>query len=429
MNYQSALKYLYDNIPMFHRIGPAAFKPDLSNSLALSNYLGQPEKSFKSIHIAGTNGKGSTAHMLAAVLQASGLKVGLYTSPHYKDFRERIKINGAYISENEVVDFVERIKPFVTEFQPSFFELTVGMAFEHFRRHKVDIAVVEVGMGGRLDATNIIEPECSVITNIGFDHEQFLGNTLAKIAGEKAGIIKNNIPTVIGEYNKETRDVFENIAFERSSNITFSEDNYRCHQLDNDGIYSTFTVWKNNEQVFENLQLDLCGPYQEKNLLTVLSTIEVLQKIGYQISRQNIFDALSNVRALTKILGRWDILQQQNPMIIADSAHNSHGIAYVKKALSKIAYNNLHIVFGMVSDKAPEKLLTEFPADAKFYFCKADLPRALNAETLKEAAQNLGLSGEAYPSVKDAFETAKKNADENDLIFIGGSIFVVAEIL
>lgn len=429
MNYQSALQYLYDNIPMFHRIGPAAFKPDLSNSLALSDYLGQPEKSFKTIHIAGTNGKGSTAHMLAAVLQASGLKVGLYTSPHYKDFRERIKINGAYISENEVVDFVERIKPFVNEYQPSFFELTVGMAFEHFRRHKVDIAVVEVGMGGRLDATNIISPECSVITNIGFDHEQFLGNTLAKIAGEKAGIIKNNIPTVIGEYNKETRAVFENIAFERSSNVIFSEDNYSCHQLDNDGIYSTFTVWNNNEQVFENLQLDLCGPYQEKNLLTVLSTIEVLQKIGYQISRQNIFDALANIRALTKILGRWDILQLQNPMIIADSAHNSHGLAYVKKALSRIVYNNLHIVFGMVSDKAPEKLLTEFPADAKFYFCKADLPRALNAETLKEAAQNLGLSGEAYPSVKDALETAKKNADENDLIFIGGSIFVVAEIL
>jgi dihydrofolate synthase/folylpolyglutamate synthase len=429
MNYQSALQYLYDNIPMFHRIGPAAFKPDLSNSLALSDFLGQPEKSFKSIHIAGTNGKGSTAHMLSAVLQQSGLKVGLYTSPHYKDFRERIKINAEYISENEVVDFVERIKPFVSEFQPSFFELTVGMAFEHFRRHKVDIAVVEVGMGGRLDATNIISPECSVITNIGFDHEQFLGNTLAKIASEKAGIIKNNIPTVIGEYNKETQAVFENIAFERCSNLIFSEDIYSCHQLDNDGICSTFTVWKNNEQVFENLQLDLCGPYQEKNLLTVLSTIEVLQKNGYQISRQNIFDALSNVRALTKILGRWDILQLQNPMIIADSAHNSHGLAYVKKAISKIAYNNLHIVFGMVSDKAPEKLLTEFPSDAKFYFCKADLPRALNAETLNEAAQKLGLNGEAYHSVKDAFETAKKNADENDLIFIGGSIFVVAEIL
>jgi dihydrofolate synthase/folylpolyglutamate synthase len=429
MDYQSALQYLYDNIPMFHRIGPAAFKPDLSNSLALSDFLGQPEKSFKSIHIAGTNGKGSTAHMLSAVLQESGLKVGLYTSPHYKDFRERIKINAEYISENEVVDFVERIKPFVSEFQPSFFELTVGMAFEHFRRHKVDIAVVEVGMGGRLDATNIISPECAVITNIGFDHEQFLGNTLAKIAGEKAGIIKNNIPTVIGEFNDETRQVFEQIANDRSSHLIFSEDLYKCYQVENDGIYSTLSVWKNNQQVFENLKIDLCGPYQEKNLLTVLSTIEILNNNGFNISSKNISDALSNVRKLTKILGRWDLLQLQNPMIIADSAHNSHGLSYVKKALSNIAYDNLHIVFGMVSDKEPEKLLNELPSDARFYFCKADLPRALNAETLKEAAKHLGLKGDAYPTVKEALENAKKNAAKNDLIFVGGSIFVVAEIL
>jgi dihydrofolate synthase / folylpolyglutamate synthase len=429
MDYQSALKYLYDNIPMFHRIGPAAFKADLSNSLALSAFLGQPEKNFKSIHIAGTNGKGSSAHMLAAILQEAGYNVGLYTSPHYKDFRERIKINGEYISENEVVDFVEKIKLFVNEYQPSFFELTVGMAFEHFNRHKVDIAVVEVGMGGRLDATNIIEPECSLITNIGFDHDQFLGNTLAKIAMEKAGIIKNNIPTVIGEFNEETRPVFETIAKERASELYFCQDIYNCEQLDNDGIISNFNIYRNKELIFENIQLDLCGPYQEKNLSAVLSTVDVLSKMGYNLTKDIIYKALASVRSLTKIIGRWDILQKENPMIIADSAHNSHGLAYVKKALKNIAYHKLHIVFGMVSDKEPQKLLTELPADAEYYFCKADLPRALDAQMLKDAAENLGLSGEAYFSVKNAYESAKTNASDKDLILVLGSIFVVAEVL
>ena len=429
MDYQSALKYLYDNIPMFHRIGPAAFKADLSNSLALSAFLGQPEKNFKSIHIAGTNGKGSSAHMLAAILQEAGYNVGLYTSPHYKDFRERIKINGEYISENEVVDFVEKIKLFVNEYQPSFFELTVGMAFEHFNRHKVDIAVVEVGMGGRLDATNIIEPECSLITNIGFDHDQFLGNTLAKIAMEKAGIIKNNIPTVIGEFNEETRPVFETIAKERASELYFCQDIYNCEQLDNDGIISNFKIYRNKELIFENIQLDLCGPYQEKNLSAVLSTVDVLSKMGYNLTKDIIYKALASVRSLTKIIGRWDILQKENPMIIADSAHNSHGLAYVKKALKNIAYHKLHIVFGMVSDKEPQKLLTELPADAEYYFCKADLPRALDAQMLKDAAENLGLSGEAYFSVKNAYESAKTNASDKDLILVLGSIFVVAEVL
>ncbi len=429
MDYQSALKYLYDNIPMFHRIGPAAFKPDLTNSLALSAFLGQPEKNFKSIHIAGTNGKGSSAHMLAAILQEAGYKVGLYTSPHYKDFRERIKINGEYINENEVVDFVEKIKPFVTEYQPSFFELTVGMAFDHFNRHKVDIAVVEVGMGGRLDATNIIEPECSMITNIGFDHEQFLGNTLAKIAVEKAGIIKNNIPTVIGEFNEETRPVFETIAKERASELYFCQDIYNCEQLDNDGIISNFNIYRNKELKFKNLQLDLCGTYQEKNLTAVLSTVDVLNKMGYNLTKDIIYKALASVRSLTKIIGRWDILQKENPMIIADSAHNSHGLAYVKKALKNIAYHKLHIVFGMVSDKEPQKLLTELPADAEYYFCKADLPRALDAEKLKDSGEKMGLSGEAYSSVKNAFESAKTNASNKDLILVLGSIFVVAEVL
>lgn len=429
MDYQSALQYLYDNIPMFHRIGPAAFKPDLSNSIALSNYLGQPEKKFKSIHIAGTNGKGSTAHMLSAILQQAGLKVGLYTSPHYKDFRERIKINDEYISENEVVEFVKRIKPFVSEYQPSFFELTVGMAFDYFSSHKVDIAIVEVGMGGRLDATNIIEPECALITNIGFDHEQFLGNTLAKIAGEKAGIIKNKIPTVIGEFNEETRHVFETIARERESELYFSKDIYNCEQLDNDGITSIFNIYRNKELIFENLQLDLCGPYQEKNLSAVLCTVDVLNNMGHNLNKDIVYKALASVRSLTKIIGRWDILQKENPMIIADSAHNSHGLAYVKKALKNIAYDKLHIVFGMVSDKEPQKLLCELPADAEYYFCKADLPRALDAEKLKDAAENMGLRGVAYSSVKKALESAKKSASDKDLILVLGSIFVVAEIL
>jgi dihydrofolate synthase/folylpolyglutamate synthase len=401
----------------------------LTNSLALSSFLGQPEKSFKSIHIAGTNGKGSTAHMLAAVLQQAGYKVGLYTSPHYLDFRERIKINGEYISEDEVINFVEKIKPFVTEFEPSFFELTVGMAFEHFQRHKVDVAVVEVGMGGRLDATNIILPECAVITNIGFDHEQFLGNTLSKIAGEKAGIIKNDIPTIIGEYNDETRRVFEQIASEKRSRLYFSEDIYSCQFIESQDQFNSFKVIKDDKIVFENLKLDLFGPYQEKNLLTILCTLDVLKSKGFNISNKHILEALSNVKKLSRIIGRWEILNKQNPMIIADSAHNSHGLAYVKKALDKLTYNKLHIVFGMVSDKEPEKLLNELPSDAIFYFCKANLPRAMSAEKLLEAAKKMGLMGFSFPDVKTAFETAKTKASENDIIFIGGSIFVLAEIL
>jgi len=429
MSYLEALQYLYDNIPMFHRIGPAAFKPDLSNSFALSAFLGQPEKNFKSIHIGGTNGKGSCAHMLASILQQSGLKVGLYTSPHYKDFRERIKINGEYISQEEVVEFVEKIKPFVTDFQPSFFELTVGMAFEHFERHSVDIAVIEVGMGGRLDATNIIEPECALITNIGFDHEQFLGNTLAKIAAEKAGIIKNYIPTVIGEFNSETRPVFESFANKSNSNILFSQDIYSCEQVYNDGINCCYNVFRFRKLLFENLKLDLCGSYQEKNLCSVLCAVEVLNNKGYNISKEDIYNGLSSVRSSTKIIGRWDILNKENPMIIADSAHNSHGMAYVKKALKNIRYQKLHIVFGMVSDKEPLKLLIELPSDAVYYFCKADLPRALDAKQLKESAEKIGLNGEAYPTVVNAYTNAKKQASPNDLILILGSIFVVAEIL
>jgi len=429
MDYQSALKYLYDNIPMFHRIGPAAFKPDLTNSLALAKFLSHPEKNFKSIHIAGTNGKGSTAHMIAAVLQQAGYKVGLYTSPHYLDFRERIKINAEYISEDEVICFVDKIKPFVNEFEPSFFELTVGMAFDHFSKHKVDVAVVEVGMGGRLDATNIIEPVCSVITNIGFDHEQFLGNTLPKIAAEKAGIIKNEIPTVIGEYNEETRQVFKNIAADRKSHLSFCQDIYSCQNLETKDDFNTFDIFKDNKIVFEQLKLDLSGPYQEKNLLTVLCTIDILKSKGFKIVNEQVTDALSSVKKLTKIIGRWEILKKENPMIIADSAHNSHGLAYVKKALSKITYNKLHIVFGMVSDKEPEKLLSELPSDAIYYFCRANLPRAMSSDKLLEAAEKMGLNGYSIPDVKSAFDSAKAKASVNDLIFIGGSIFVLAEIL
>jgi dihydrofolate synthase/folylpolyglutamate synthase len=303
------------------------------------------------------------------------------------------------------------------------------MAFEHFNRHKVDFAVVEVGMGGRLDATNIIEPECSLITNIGYDHEQFLGNTLAKIAVEKAGIIKKNIPTVIGEFNDETRLVFETIAKDRASELFFSQDIYNCQLIANDGIVSSFNIYRTGELIFENLQLDLCGPYQEKNLCAVLSTVDVLNKMGYNLTKDIVYKALASVRALTKIIGRWDIIQKENPMIIADSAHNSHGLAYVKKALQNISYHKLHIVFGMVSDKEPQKLLTELPADAEYYFSKANLPRALDAEKLKDAAENLGLSGEAYSSVKNAYESAKKQAAPDDLILVLGSIFVVAEVL
>lgn len=428
MDYKETLQYLYSSIPMFHRIGAAAFKPDLSNIIALSDHLGKPQNDFKSVHIAGTNGKGSTAHLLSAILQHAGYKVGLYTSPHYKDFRERIKINGGYISEVEVSSFVSRTKEFVDILKPSFFELIVGMAFEHFSRHQVDIAVIEVGMGGRLDATNIISPECAVITNIGFDHEQFLGDSLAKIAAEKAGIIKNEIPTVIGEFNTETFPVFESIANIRNSTLYAAFDILKTVLRSESKNENSYDIYKDGKLFLEDLKTEMTGSYQQKNIITVLSAIEILKEKGFKLTEKNIRAGLRDVKKMTNIIGRWEILQEK-PLIICDSAHNSHGLTYVKAALEKLPYKNLHIVFGMVSDKDPKKMLAELPNNGIFYLCKANIPRGLETEKLQTAAAQLGLLNNTYDSVEAAFTTAKKAAAEEDVIFVGGSIFVVAEVI
>lgn len=391
---------------MYQRQGASAYRKDLTNTLLLTEYLGNPHKNVKTIHVAGTNGKGSTSNMLASVLQEAGYKVGLYTSPHLRDFRERIKINGEDITEEYVITFFGKHKAFFEEHDLSFFEMTVGLAFEYFDTQKVDVAIIEVGMGGRLDSTNIITPLVSVITNIGLDHTQFLGNTLAEIASEKAGIIKKNIPVIIGEYTAETRPVFENKAKENESEIYFASDLIQQTPLS-----------------------DLVGVYQEKNKKTVLQTLKVLQsKKHFSISETSIRDGFLNVAKNTGFMGRWQVLQE-NPKVICDTAHNKHGLEIVLDQLLKENYTNLHIVLGAVNDKDLDSVLPLFPKNATYYFCKPDVPRGLEADVLQQKAKDFSLFGECYSSVKDAFEQAKKQALSTDLIFVGGSTFVVAEVV
>src|SRR5690554_171167 len=389
---------------MFQRVGGSAYKPDLTNTLSLAAYLGNPHLQFKSIHVAGTNGKGSTSSMLASVLQEAGYKVGLYTSPHLKDFRERIKINGKPISEEEVIRFVESHKTFFENHQLSFFEMTVGMAFQYFAAQEVSIAVIEVGMGGRLDSTNIIQPLISVITNIGLDHTQFLGNTLTEIASEKAGIIKKKIPVVIGETQPETEVVFLQNAEENNSEIYFAD-----------------------AQNYPSCRLDLKGIYQQKNLKTVLKTLEVLQP-DFKILQEAITLGLQNVIYNTGLMGRWQQLRQ-NPKVICDTAHNKEGLSYVMQQLSEEQYEKLHIILGVVSDKDLHSVLPLFPKNAHYYFCKPDIPRGMDASDLRQQAMAFGLSGNVYTSVMKAYESALKAANERDMIFVGGSTFVVAEII
>jgi dihydrofolate synthase/folylpolyglutamate synthase len=390
---------------MYQRVGQAAYRKDLHNIKLLANYLDHPEQHFKSIHVGGTNGKGSTSHMLASILQECGYKVGLYTSPHLKDFRERIRINGEMISEKQVVDFVQKHKAFFEEHQLSFFEMTVGLAFQTFAEQKVDIAIVEVGMGGRLDATNIIIPELSVITNIGFDHMKFLGDTLPKIATEKAGIIKPGIPVVIGEKQRGTIGVFKTKAKEQGSKIYFAED------------YSG--------EVFES---DLKGNYQQKNIKTVLQTIEVLNHSGWKISRENMKNGLNNVVKNTGLQGRWQTLST-NPLCITDTGHNAEGIAYVIKQLSTYNYNTLRLVMGFVNDKDVASIVNRFPKDAEFYFSAPDIPRAKTLEDLKTDLKALDINKYYFNNLASALAKAKADSEANDLIFIGGSIFTVAELL
>ena len=397
---------------MYQRVGKAAYKADLEPTLKLASYLNNPEKTFKTIHVGGTNGKGSTSHMLASILQEAGYKTGLYTSPHLVDFRERIKINGRMIPEKNITDFVLKHKHFFEENRLSFFEMTVGLAFDYFRNERVDIAIIEVGLGGRLDSTNIISPEVSVITNIGFDHTDFLGNSLTEIAGEKAGIIKPGTPVVIGETVGETREVFKSKAKEQQAPLIFSDSGFQQDSK----IERYISV------------CDLKGSYQRKNIKTVVATIAVLQEKSWNISEENIENGLANTSKNTGFMGRWQILGE-DPRIIADTGHNKEGLSLVMEQLKSEVFEKLHIVLGVVSDKDLDSILPLFPTNASYYFCKPDLPRGMDVEKLKTKAEAYGLRGKAYFSVSRAFHAAKSHAVKNDLIYVGGSTFVVGEVI
>ncbi len=414
---------------MYQRVGKSAYKADLKTSIVFDNYLNNPHKHYKTIHIAGTNGKGSTSHMLASVLQDAGYKVGLYTSPHLRNFTERIKVNGKEVNQNFVVSFVEDNRNFIEKEKPSFFEMTVFMAFQYFKEQQIDIAVVEVGMGGRLDSTNVITPILSVITNISFDHTTFLGNTLPKIAIEKAGIIKKNIPIIIGETQDEIEFTFIDIAQQKNTNIIFADKlfsiDYGLLTKNNKQIVN---VKANNKLIFENLEVDLLGQYQQKNIITVLAIINELQHNGTSIETENIYNGLANIVKNTGLKGRWQILGN-NPLIIADTGHNEAGWKYILEQIKQTAYKKLHFVFGVVDDKNIDNILTKLPKQAFYYFTQAKIPRALDCNILAEKAINAGLQGEVVPDVNNALKRAKQNADKFDFVFVGGSTFVVAEVV
>ena len=405
MNYQDTVSWMFQQLPMYQNKGKSAFKKDLSNTLKLSAQLNHPEQNFKSIHVAGTNGKGSTSHMMASILQEAGYKVGLYTSPHLKDFRERIKINGDVVSKQFVTGFIKRNKAFLESNNLSFFEMTVGMAFDYFAKKHVDIAIIEVGLGGRLDSTNIITPELSIITNIGFDHTQFLGTTLPEIASEKAGIIKQNIPVVIGETQHETENVFKNKAEENNSEIYFAD-----------------------QMIHDVLESALKGTYQLKNIKTVMQSVEVLRKSGFRITETHLKNGLLNVVKNTGLQGRWQILSAI-PKIICDTAHNKEGLTYIFDQIEKESFNQLHIVFGVVNDKDLNSIISLLPKSATYYFCKPNVQRGLDQNTLKDYFHAKGYVGKSYLSVNEALKSAKINANSDDLIYVGGSTFVVAEVV
>lgn len=424
MNYQETIDYLFTRLPMFSRIGTAAYKKDLTNTVELCTFLDNPQKKFKSIHIAGTNGKGSVSHMLAAILQTAGYKTGLYTSPHLKDFRERIRVNGEMIPEKFVIDFTETIKPLIEKTDPSFFEITVAMAFDYFAHEEVDIAVIETGLGGRLDSTNIITPELSVITNIGWDHMNMLGDTLEKIAFEKAGIIKEGIPVVIGEVLPETLPVFKIAAKEKNTALHIAEQAWQC--LDSKWENHKLIVTVSNEQT-ETYQLDLPGIYQTRNLLTVLESCCELEKKGWKINSDHIKTALSGVKKLTGLHGRWEIIRH-SPLLVLDVAHNANGIEQLTRQISLTNHNQLHIVLGMVKDKDIDQILRLLPKTAIYYFTKAQIPRALPEEELQKKAAMHQLKGSYYSTVNTALYAASLNAKKEDMIVVCGSIFVVGEI-
>ena len=429
MLYSEALEYMYSQLPMFHRIGKLAYKANLDNAWALDDYFGKPHTRYKTIHVAGTNGKGSVSHMLAAILQKAGYRTGLFTSPHLKDFRERIRVNGEMVSEDEVVSFISQHKAIFEKIEPSFFEMTSAFAFQYFADKEVDVAIIEVGMGGRLDSTNIIHPSLSIITNIGFDHTEFLGNTLALIATEKGGIIKKNVPLIVGEYHPETWPVFEDIAKKLNAPIVKASDIYICTTTTSTDIAGQFfTITQRDSIAYENLHLDLSGLYQKKNVITVLASIEKIKEAGFRVEESAIRQGLKNVSRITGLQGRWQTLSL-NPLIICDTGHNPDGIAWVVEQIKSINYQTLHIVLGMVGDKDVSKVLSMLPAQATYYFTNAQIPRALPAADLKEKASTFGLIGDAFPSVTSALASARTNATTNDFIFIGGSTFVVAEVV
>ncbi|OYU54714.1 MAG: dihydrofolate synthase [Chitinophagaceae bacterium BSSC1] len=413
---------------MFSKLGESAYKKDLHNTIALCAFIGNPQHQFKTIHVAGTNGKGSTSHMLAAIFQAAGYKTGLYTSPHLKDFRERIKVNGQVCSEEFVVDFTNQIEPLIQEISPSFFEITVAMAFDYFAKQEVDIAIIEVGLGGRLDSTNIIDPELSVITNIGFDHMNLLGQRLEEIAFEKAGIIKPNKPVVIGETLAETKPVFLAKAASCKAPIHFAKDHFQIIDFETKSGHLMVTVSKLNNQEQHHFELDLPGYYQTKNLLTVLTAIEQLQMQGWKLDQQTVMHALKQVKKLTGLHGRWEVIAD-DPLTVLDVGHNEDGIKEIVKQIELTGKQSLHIVIGMVKDKEIDKALQLLPKQARYYFTKAAIPRALNQTLLLEQAASFGLVGNAYPTVIEAFKAAKNHAGKDDLILVCGSVFVVAELL
>eukprot|EP01133_Synstelium_polycarpum_P013913 gene13913-16414_t len=428
MTYSETLDYLYSKLPMFTRIGAVAFKKDLHNTVAMCQALGNPQQKFKTIHVGGTNGKGSTSHMLAAILQKAGYKTGLYTSPHLKDFRERIRVNGKMVSKSFVTHFVSEQRALIESLEPSFFEVTVAMAFSYFEQQKVDVAIIEVGLGGRLDSTNIIHPDLSVITNISLDHTNMLGHTLKEIAFEKAGIIKKDTPAVIGERHPETDPVFFTKATETNSPLFFAQDQWHAAHIGQKGNYLSLSIYKNKELFFEKLKLDLTGSYQLKNVLTVAAAIEQLKKLNYLISDEAVYHALKNVKKITGLQGRWQILQKA-PLIICDTGHNLAGIAEVLKNIQNTPHKQLHMVIGMVKDKDISGVLALLPKDARYYFSQPALERAMPAAELAAQAKLLGLNGKVFDQVKEALNAAKAAAVTEDLIFIGGSTFVVAEVI
>ena len=429
MNYEQTKEFLYSWLPVFHRQGASAYKANLDSTIRFMTALQHPENKFKSIHVAGTNGKGSSSHILASIMREYGLRTGLHTSPHLRDLTERIVVNGKQASKNYVIQFVKTNEKIIKEISPSFFEMMVAMAFNYFANN-VDIAVIEVGMGGRLDSTNIITPEVSLITNISFDHTQFLGDTLEKIAGEKAGIIKRNIPVVVSQTQKETKEVFEMKAKEMNSKIYFADQrlSVRNDRLENG--FLVMDIYKDNKLYIDNLQSSLTGDYQKKNILGVIQTIEALNETGkYKITKENIKDGVKNVQKNFTLMGRWQTLST-NPLTICDTGHNEDGLHYVLSQLNSMKKNSLHFVFGVVNDKDIDTEIKMLPKDAIYYLCKADIPRGLDVNVLAEKFSAYSMQYSVYPSVKDALKQAQKDAlKTKGMVFVGGSTYTVAEIV